>query len=131
MTNDELVNLADHIVARLCFEETDCALESASDDGQRATISFGPRFVFRYRDEQIQSRDGLIPRDELLSELGQSIAELRLTSDGRLILRLGNGDALDVPSQPEYEAWQVQAPGLFAVAPVGGGEPNVWLDEDH
>jgi hypothetical protein len=49
------------------------------------------------------------------------------TDDSELRLRFDLGDAVVVPPDPSYEAWEVTGPGRFKlVAAPGGGEPAIW-----
>jgi hypothetical protein len=60
--------------------------------------------------------------------LQESIAGVRrivATDESTLLMEFDGGQRLEVPSG-EYEAWEIEGAGFFAVAPAGGGEPAIW-----
>jgi hypothetical protein len=46
--------------------------------------------------------------------------------DGRLELVVAGGALLEVPVDPQYEAWQLVAPGGVRLVSLPGGELAVW-----
>jgi Family of unknown function (DUF6188) len=55
---------------------------------------------------------------------GKAVAAVSVSrQDGALTLAFMDGTVIGCPSDPQYEAWEVNAPGVKIVATPGGGEP--------
>ncbi len=66
------------------------------------------------------------PRVLGLSERRAGVERAVATAESTLVLEFEGGEALEVPAG-EYEAWEVEGPGLVKViAPAGGGEPAIF-----
>jgi hypothetical protein len=50
--------------------------------------------------------------------------------DGSLLLSFTDGTTIAASSHDQYEAWEINAPGVKMIAMPGGGEPGLFLAED-
>jgi Family of unknown function (DUF6188) len=64
----------------------------------------------------------------VLGFLRQRLVGASVDNAGALHLRFGDVAEIEVPPHPDFEAWQIQGPGLFAVSPPGGGEPVLFRE---
>jgi Family of unknown function (DUF6188) len=59
--------------------------------------------------------------------LGDVTREVTISKDGRLSIVL-DGATLTAEPASDYEAWQIEGPGLVVCLP-GGGEPAIWFGD--
>jgi hypothetical protein len=63
----------------------------------------------------------------LLECFGKTVATVSISrKEGALTLRFTDGAVIEAPSDGQYEAWEVNAPGVKIAALPGGGEPALW-----
>jgi hypothetical protein len=72
-----------------------------------------------------EDRDQLGP---LLGVYPDSLRSGRVDADGTLRLNFASGASIAVPSDPQYEAWNIVGPGsaLIVCMPGTSGELAVW-----
>lgn len=127
----ETIRPSGSVVSKVAFEETDSQIEAISETGDKSTIiSFGPIFTLDSGSRRLESSDQAIPRAELLKVLGARLTELVLFDDGRLKMTFADVAIITVEPRTDYEAWQIQAPGMLAFAPTEKGPPQVFEEED-
>jgi hypothetical protein len=63
----------------------------------------------------------------VLECFGKTVAAVSISRKvGALTLTFTDGTVIDAASDPQYEAWEVNAPGVKIVATPGGGEPALF-----
>ena len=63
----------------------------------------------------------------VLECFGKTVAAVSVSRRvGALTLTFTDGTVIDAVSDPRYEAWEVNAPGVKIVATPGGGEPTLF-----
>jgi len=66
----------------------------------------------------------------LLGVYPDALETASVGSDGTLHLRLERGESIEVQPDPNYEAWQINGPGMaVVVCPPGGSPVAVWADD--
>ncbi len=105
-------------------------IAETSGEGGPIKIGWGGPVQIRRPDGSRLALDGTWQAQaELLSWQDAEIESLNVDSDSNLALRLRNGWTVDIPPNPDAEAWELFGPGedekRFAAA--GGGEPSVDL----
>lgn len=63
----------------------------------------------------------------VLECFGKTVAAVSVSrTAGTLTVTFTDGTVIEAASDPHYEAWDVNAPGVKIVALPGGGEPALW-----
>lgn len=110
--------LDDHEITRLCLDYRFTIEiwwhEDASPDN-RVTIQIANRFVLRHRGQQIdvdpERIDTVSPALHILHRAVDSLTAYR---DGRLVLRMSDGDEIVVERDAYYESWETRGTGKLA-----------------
>jgi hypothetical protein len=110
--------LGGHEVTRLCLDYGFTIEiwwhEEASPDNS-VTIRIGNRFVLHHRGDQIEVNpeqiDTVAPA---LTVLHQPVESLTVYRDGRLVLRMADGDEIIVDKDAHYESWEMHGTGNLA-----------------
>jgi len=71
-----------------------------------------------------EDKSSLLPVLACFGKAVEAISVSRL--DGALRVTFGDGTVLDARADPNYEAWEVNAPGVKIVSSPGGGEPTLF-----
>jgi hypothetical protein len=82
----------------------------------------------------VSGRDAIVLHPEekarltpILECFGKTVAAVSVSRKvGALTLTFTEGTVIEVASDPHYEAWAVNAPGVKIVATPGGGEPALF-----
>ena len=68
----------------------------------------------------------------VLELFGKTVKEVTVeVPRGRLVVSFTDGTTIECDSDPKYEAWRVNAPGLQVIAMPGGGEPAVFEEDEN
>ena len=75
----------------------------------------------------LDEREDLGP---LLAQYPDTLTTGTVDEDATLRLIFGRGWTIDVPPDPQYEAWQIKGPGKnLVVCPPDGGTLAIWTDD--
>ena len=105
-----------------CFVDAAFGLQFFAEH-KEITIRIGGKFSVRSGSEDLHfapaERVGL---GRALVVVGKVVEAGVARKDGSLELRFTDGDALTVPPDPDYEAWELAGPeGMLVVSTPGGG----------
>jgi hypothetical protein len=104
-------------------------LHMHGDAGYDGSIIFESRFkiVAPGREVIVLNPEEKAKLSPVLECFGKTVAHVSVSrQEGALTLTFTDGTVIDAASDAQYEAWEVNAPGVKIVATPGGGEPALF-----
>ena len=66
----------------------------------------------------------------VLGLLNRTVMSAEVATDGRLRILFSETGEIEVPPDPNFEAWQIDGPDFFAVCVPGGGDLATWAGDE-
>jgi hypothetical protein len=130
LVSDCVARLRGRRVGRICVDhEYTLGLLSlaVAEQPEYVWLEMGGRFVYRPPDAAehlLGLQDDPVHFGPALALFGDTVSEASVSAAGELTVRFESGAELMVPTDPNYEAWRLNAPGVpTIVSPPGGGQP--------
>ncbi|MDI9960647.1 MULTISPECIES: DUF6188 family protein [Rhodococcus] len=121
--SDRLVGVGQRVVRT----EVGHALQFETDAHVRYFVEENPALTLHDDTEVAISLPAPAPGADIAAELTGATIELSTcTADGSLVVLFDTGTVLSVPPSPDFESWNVSAPGNVLVVSTPGGTIAAW-----
>jgi hypothetical protein len=112
---------------RLHFANGDPQQERGSE------LLIGSRFIVHQSDghnERFHAESAPERLGPVLGLLNRTVKSAEVATDGTLRILFSETGEIEVPPDPNFEAWQIDGPDFFAVCVPGGGNLATWAGDE-